>query len=141
MLSLSTIDKKRGTEMSTVLPTTISILAGIAIGAGAVQCLYARAKPPAYVITDADVTNLDAYINDYLPLVKKAFVAGGGKYLVRNGKVVAFDGEPPKRIAILAFENLDKAQAALTSAAFKDARAVGQEHATFRTFAVEGVTQ
>ena len=117
--------------MSTLFPTTISILAGIVIGAGAVQYLYALAAPPAYVVTDADVTNLDAYRKDYLPRVQKAFVAGGGKYLVRDGKVVTFDGEPPKRIAILVFESLDKAQAALTSAAFKDARAVGQEHATF----------
>jgi uncharacterized protein (DUF1330 family) len=127
--------------MSALYPTTISILAGIVIGAGAVQYLYALATPPAYVVTDADVTNLDAYRKDYLPRVQKAFVAGGGKYLVRNGKVVAFDGEPPKRIAILVFESLDKARAALTSAAFKDARAFGQEHATFRTFAIEGVTQ
>ena len=110
-------------------------------GAGAVQCLYAAAKPPAYVVSEADVTNLDAYTKDYLPLVRKAFVAGRGRYLVRNGKTVAFDGDRPKRSAILQFENLDKAQAVLTSAAFKDARAVGQEHATFRTFVIEGVTQ
>jgi uncharacterized protein (DUF1330 family) len=49
--------------------------------------------------------------------------------------------EPPKRVAILAFENLEKAQAALTSAAFKDARAIGEKYAKFRAFAVEGVSQ
>jgi uncharacterized protein (DUF1330 family) len=126
-------------KMRTLFPTAVSILAGIVVGAGAVQCLYARAKPPAYVVTEADVTNLDAYIKDYLPLVRKAFATGGGKYLVRNGRAVSVDGDRPKRIAILEFENLDRAQAALTSSAFKDARAVGQEHATFRTFAIEGV--
>jgi uncharacterized protein (DUF1330 family) len=126
-------------EMRTLLPTTVSILAGIAIGASAVQCLYAGAKPPAYVVTEADVTNLDAYTKNYLPLVRKAFVAGGGRYLVRNGKAIAFDGDRPKRIAILQFDNLDRAEAALTSGTFKDARAVGQQHATFRTFAIEGV--
>jgi len=127
--------------MKTLSPTTISILAGIAVGASAVQCLYAGVKPPAYVVTEADVTNLDAYTKDYLPLVRKAFVAGGGRYLVRNGKAIAFEGDRPKRIAILQFDNLDRAEAALTSGAFKDARAVGQQHATFRTFAIEGVLQ
>src|SRR5689334_20776907 len=98
----------------------ISVLAGIAIGAGAVQLLHAQAKPPAYVITDADVTNDDAYTKEYLPLVRKAFLDGGGKYLAANGKVVVFAGEPPKRTAILAFDSLDTAQAALTSAAYKN---------------------
>jgi|SRR6478672_4571673 uncharacterized protein (DUF1330 family) len=127
--------------MRTLFAVMISILAGTAIGASAVQYLYAQAKPPAYVITDADVTNVDAYIKEYLPLVQKAFLDGGAKYLARNGKVVAFDGEPPKRVAILVFENLDKAQAALTSAAFKDVRAIGEKYAKFRTFAIEGVPQ
>jgi len=127
--------------MRILFAVTISILAGIAIGASAVQYVYAQAKPPAYVITDADVTNVDAYLKEYLPRIQKAFLDGGAKYLVRNGKVVAFDGDPPKRVAILVFENLEKAQAALTSAAFKDARAIGQKYAKFRAFAVEGVPQ
>jgi uncharacterized protein (DUF1330 family) len=119
----------------------VSIIAGIAIGAGAVQCLHAQSKPPAYVITDADVTNVDAYIKEYVPLVKKAFLDGGGKYLVQNGKIVPFEGDPPRRVAILVFENLEKAQAALTSVAFKDARTIGQKYAKFHAFAVEGVPQ
>ena len=64
---------------------------------------------------------------------------GGAKYLASNGKVVVFAGEPPKRTAILAFENLDKAQAALTSTTFNNARAIGEKYAKFRTFAIEGV--
>ena len=117
----------------------VSLLVGVAIGAGVIQMLHAQAKPPAYVITDADVTNVDLYIKEYLPLVRKAFLDGGAKYLASNGKVVTFAGEPPRRTAILAFENLDKAQAALTSTAFQNARAVGDKYATFRTFAIEGV--
>ena len=115
-----------------------SLLVGVAIGAGVVQTLHAQAKPPAYVITDADVTNVDSYIKEYLPLVRKAFLDGGAKYLASNGKVVTFAGEPPKRLAILVFENLDKAQATLTSAAFQEARTVGDKYAKFRTFAIEG---
>ncbi len=127
--------------MKTHFTVALSLLAGIAIGASAVQCLYARAKPPAFVITEGDVTNVDAYNKEYLPLARKAFLDGGAKYLAANGKVIVFAGEPPKRTAILAFENLDKAQAALTSTAFKNARVIGEKYAKFRTFAIEGVQQ
>jgi uncharacterized protein (DUF1330 family) len=125
--------------MTKILSTAaLSMLAGVAIGSTAVLTLHAQAKPPAYVITEGDVTNVDAYIKEYVPLVRKAFLDGGAKYLATNGKVVTFAGEPPKRIAILVFDNLDKAQAALTSAAFKNARAIGEKYAQFRTFAAEG---
>jgi uncharacterized protein (DUF1330 family) len=43
------------------------------------------------------------------------------------------------RVAILAFENLDKAQAALTSMAFKEVRTIGQKYAKFHAFIVVGV--
>jgi uncharacterized protein (DUF1330 family) len=93
--------------MKTKYALAASLLAGAAIGAAAVQTLHAQAKPPAYVITDADVSNGEAYTKDYLPLVRKAFLEGGAKYLASNGKTVTFAGEPPKHVAILAFENLD----------------------------------
>jgi uncharacterized protein (DUF1330 family) len=51
-------------------------------------------------------------------------------------------GEPPKpRIAVMAFESMEKAQAAFNSAAFKEAKKVGDKHAKFRVYAVEGVPQ
>ena len=127
--------------MTKILSTAaLSMLAGVAIGGAAVQTIHAQAKPPAYVILEGDVTNVDAYIKEYVPLVRKALLDGGAQYLATNGKVVTFAGEPPKRIAILVFDNLDRAQAALTSAAFKNARAIGEKYAQFRPFAVEGDT-
>jgi uncharacterized protein (DUF1330 family) len=41
---------------------------------------------------------------------------------------------------VLQFESLDKAQAWWNSKATKDAFAVGEKYATFRDFAVEGVS-
>jgi uncharacterized protein (DUF1330 family) len=121
----------------TIFVVSISALGGIALRAGAVERLYAQAEPPAYVITDADVTNVDAYSKEYLPLVRKAFLDGGGKYVASNGKSLLSPASH-QSAAILAFENLDRAQAALTSAAFKNARSVGEKYAR-RTFAIEGV--
>ncbi len=124
--------------MKTKYALASSLLAGVAIGGAAVQTLHAQAKAPAYVITDADVMNDDAYTKDYLPLVRKAFLAGGAKYLASNGKIIAVTGEPPKRLAILVFESLEKAQTTLASTEFRHARVIGEKYAKFRTYAAEG---
>jgi len=44
--------------MKTRYTVALSILAGVAVGAAAVQALHAQAKPPAYVVAEIDVTNL-----------------------------------------------------------------------------------
>jgi uncharacterized protein (DUF1330 family) len=54
---------------------------------------------------------------------------------------VSFKGEPPKRIVLFVFENMDKAQAAFTSSAYNEAWAIGSKYAKFRIFAVEGASQ
>ena len=120
----------------------LSILAGVAIGAAAVQALHAQAKPPAYVVAEIDVTNPEPYEKEYVPIAAKAITDGGGKYLVRGGETAAMYGEPPKpRIAVMAFESMEKAQAAFNSSAYKEAKKVGDKYANFRIYAVEGVSQ
>ncbi|MDI1284079.1 MAG: DUF1330 domain-containing protein [Reyranella sp.] len=66
---------------------------------------------------------------------------GGGKYIVGGGRSVAFYGEPPKRIAIMVFESLEKAEATFNSEAYRAAKAAGDKVATFRIYAVEGIPQ
>jgi uncharacterized protein (DUF1330 family) len=48
----------------------------------------------------------------------------GGKYLVRAGRIVTFEGDPPKWISIIAFENMEKAPAVPGSAVLRDLRNV-----------------
>jgi uncharacterized protein (DUF1330 family) len=120
----------------------LSTLAGIAIGATAVQKLNAQPKPKGYAVVEIDVTSEDAYMKEYAPTAGKALTDAGGKYLARGGKVVGIDGDPPKkRVVILEFENLDKAQAAFASAPYRDNRKVGDKYAKFRVFALEGLAQ
>ena len=59
----------------------------------------------------------------------------------RQFKTVSFKGEPPKRIVLIAFESLEKAQAAFNSPAFVEAATIGEKYAKFRIFAVEGDVQ
>lgn len=119
----------------------LAALAGIGIGAATVQGLHAQAKPPAYVVVEIDVTNLDAFLKEYAPIAGNAITAGGGKYLARGGKNVSIDGEPPKpRTVVIAFESLEKAQATFASASYREGRKIGDKYAKFRIWAVEGVT-
>ena len=121
---------------------TLSAAAGIVIGAAAVQTLHAQAKPPGFIVAEIDVSNVEAYNKEFLPLASKALGAGGVKFLARGGKTMAIDGEPPKqRLVIGQYESLEKAYATYTSPEYKEARKIGDKYAKFRIYAIEGVAQ
>jgi len=116
------------------------MLAGSVLGAAAVQGLHAQAKPPAYVISEIDVTDKEAYAKEYVPLAVTALRDSGQKQLAAGGQTAAISGEPPKsRIVLSVFENIDKAKAAYTSPAYLEARKIGDKYAKLRIFVVEGV--
>jgi uncharacterized protein (DUF1330 family) len=117
------------------------LVIGTGLGALAVQGLHAQARPPAWVIGEIEVANQDGFLKEYVPPAEKAVLAGGGKYLARGTTTVSIKGEPPKRIILMTFENLDKALATFSSPAFVEAANIGEKHAKFRIYAVEGVPQ
>jgi uncharacterized protein (DUF1330 family) len=120
----------------------LSLVAGVALGAGAIQALHAQAKPVAFTISEIDVTNDDGFQKEFAPKAQKALADNGAKAVARGGKTVALYGAPPKgRIVINHFDSLDQAVAAFNSQAYKDAKAVGDKYASFRVFAVEGLAQ
>src|SRR5262245_54823840 len=128
--------------MRTCFTIALSMLAGITVGAVAVQGLHAQSKPPAYVIGEIEVMDQDGYAKEYQPRAVRALVEeGGGKFLSRGNKSLSIRGEPPKRIVLFVFENLDRAQAAFASAGYAEAYAHGQNYAKFRIYAVEGLPQ
>jgi uncharacterized protein (DUF1330 family) len=126
--------------MKTQSAVALALLTGVGVGAAAVQGLHAQAKPPAYVIAEIDVANQEGYAKEYLPAGSKAVLDGGAKYLARATRTAAFKGEPPKRIVLLTFENFEKAQATFASPAFMEAATIGEKYATFRIYAVEGIS-
>jgi uncharacterized protein (DUF1330 family) len=120
----------------------LGILASFGLGAGVVEGLHAQASPPAYVISEIDVTNADAYAKEYVPLASKALADSGQKRLVSGGKTISLSGAPPaSRIVVSMFENLEKAKAAYSSPAYLEARKIGDQYAKLRIFAVEGIAQ
>jgi len=128
--------------VKTVYVMALSAAAGIAIGAAAVQTLHAQTKSPGFLVAEIDVSNVEAYNKEFLPLASKALAAGGAKFLVRGGKHVANDGAaPPQRVVVSQFESLEKAVATYQSAEYREARKIGDKYAKFRIWAAEGVEQ
>jgi len=118
------------------------MLAGVALGALGVQGLHAQAKPPLYVVSEIDVSNLDAYLKEYVPVAQAALKAGGGRILAAGQNITPIEGTPPKsRVAISQWESIEQLNAYRKSAAFADARKIGDKYAKFRSFAIEGVPQ
>jgi uncharacterized protein (DUF1330 family) len=119
----------------------LAMVVGAAIGATAVQTLHAQAKPPAYNVVEITIKDQDGYNQEYLPLITKALTDGGGKFIVRGGKTISYEGAAPApRVVVVQFENLDKLQALYNSASYKDAIAVGDKYSTQRIFGVEGAS-
>src|SRR5262245_5618207 len=122
--------------------TVLALVAGVALGAAAVQGLHAQSKPPVYAVAEITVTNLDAYLKEYSPLAQAGIKNSGGKLLAAGQTVTSIEGSPPaNRVAIQQWESLEKLQAWRNSAEFKKAREVGDKYAKFRTFVVEGLPQ
>jgi uncharacterized protein (DUF1330 family) len=127
-----------------VMKTTgilLSMLAGVAIGAIAVEGLHAQAKPPVYMIAENDLTNPEGYAKEYVPLAQASIKAHGGRH-VAAGKPTPLEGPPPKeRVVILVWNSLEQLQAWRNSPDYREARKTGEKYAKFRQFAVDGVAQ
>ena len=126
----------------------LAVLAGTVLGAAAVTGLNAQAKAPVYLVTEITVTNPQAYGKEYAPKAQASIKAAGGRQIAIGGaggagagKVTAVEGEPPKRVAIQTWDSLEKLKAWRSSAAYMEARKIGDKYATFRSYAVDGLAQ
>ena len=100
----------------------IALLAGVAIGAIALQGLHAQgAKLKAYSVGEIEILDPAAQAA-YLPAARKAIEAAHGRALrTAAGRVVQIDGgSPPKSAAIVEWDSLDDAVAFYKSKAWTD---------------------
>ena len=127
--------------MKTRYTVALSMLAGAAVGAFAIQGLYAQAKPPVYFVVENEISDVQGYLKEYAARARDMIKANGGRYLAA-GDATTFVGEPPKsRVAIFVFDDLQQIQTWLNSPEYKDIRKVGEKYAKFRNYAVPGVLQ
>jgi uncharacterized protein (DUF1330 family) len=134
--------------MNTKFKITLAMLAGVAVGAAAVQGLHAQAKPPVYFVAEIDVTNPDAYGKEYAPKAQTLIKSHGGKFLAIGGtaganakQITGFDGEAPKRAVVQVWDSMEKLQAWRNDPEYKKLREIGEKYAKFRSFAIEGMPQ
>jgi uncharacterized protein (DUF1330 family) len=119
----------------------LSIFAGFAIGAAAVQTLHAQAKPPVYMVAINEIKDADGYRTKYLPTAQRTIKDHGGIY-VAAGQGTQIDGTFPKgRVVILRWESLDALNKWRHSPEYEEIRRVGENFANYNIVAVEGAAQ
>jgi uncharacterized protein (DUF1330 family) len=127
--------------MKNICTVALSMFAGAAIGALAVQDLHAQAKPPVYFIVENEISDVQGYLKEYAVHARDMIKANGGRYLAA-GDATTYVGEPPKsRVAIFVFDDLQQIQTWLNTPDYKALRAVGEKYAKFRNYAVPGIPQ
>jgi uncharacterized protein (DUF1330 family) len=106
--------------MNTTYKIAMSVLVGAALGAAAVQGLHAQVKPKAYIVTEFEPIDAEA-AKAFTPLIQASQKAAGGRNLdTAGGKVVAFVGDPPKRVGIVEWDSLEQAVAWRNGQGWKD---------------------
>jgi len=128
--------------MNRIIFTGLGMLAGIAIGAGAVSGLNAQGKGPgAYAVVDIGEIMDPATFKTLIPKAMAANEAFGGHFVVRTENIVPLDGAAPKRFVIIGFDTMDKAKAWDKSALQDEVNAIRKKSTKSRTFLVDGALQ
>jgi uncharacterized protein (DUF1330 family) len=128
--------------MKAKFAVALASVGSFALGAVAIEGLHAQAKPAGYVVAEVTVNNPEKYKSEFVPLATKAIQDAGGTYIIQGGRAISFAGQPPApRVVVFQFESVDKAQSWWNSQGRKDADAIGEKYATFRVYAVEGMSR
>ena len=94
---------------------------------------------PAYVVIEIEVHDPATY-EQYKLLAPPAIAAYGGRYLARGGRTATLEGDwSPKRLVILEFDSVDRAQAWWASPEYAEAKALRQSCSSAKMVVVEGL--
>lgn len=124
--------------MSFSVKLAITLCGGIVLGGAAIQALHAQARPVAYTIAEFEVTNAEKF-KAYGDATATQVPAAGGKFVARGGKTFVVAGDAPKRVVIIEWPSLEKAQAYFESAEYKQLVTNRDDGSKFRSFVVEGL--
>jgi len=94
------------------------------------------AKPPAFYISEFEVTDPEG-IRPYGEAVESTFAPFGGRFIARGGSVRSLEGDPTKRIVMIAFPSVEQAQAWYDSPAYRAIWPVRHRSAKSKVFIVD----
>jgi uncharacterized protein (DUF1330 family) len=119
----------------------LAMVVGIGLGAVAVQGLHAQAKPPAFLIFDAEVKDKAAY-QPFLQTAVKEVQAQGGKFIVLGATPDVLSGSPsPNLVSISQWASKEDAVRWFNSDAMKPVREAQAKYTVTRLSIVEGKPQ
>jgi uncharacterized protein (DUF1330 family) len=95
------------------------------------------ANQPAYYVSEFELTDPEG-IRPYSAAVESTFVPFGGRYVVRGGKVASLEGEPTRRLIMIAFPSMEQAQAWYDSPRYRELMPIRHRSAKSRVFIMEG---
>ena len=129
--------------IETYYAAALAAIFGAAVGAAAMAGRKAPGTPKAYVVTEVDVTgDMATFQRDYAAHAQATIEPFGGRYLVRGGRSIGIEGEPPKpRIIISVFDSFEEAQAWRSSPDYVKIAAVREREAKSRQYIVEGLPE
>jgi uncharacterized protein (DUF1330 family) len=117
----------------------LSVLAGIALGAAAIQTLHAQAKPPVYMIAINEVSNQEGYTKEYVPPAQKSVKDHGGVYVAAGPGTQVTGNLPNGPVVILRWESMEALESWRNSPEFQAALKIGENYARYNIIAVDGV--
>ena len=93
----------------------------------------------AYVITDVEITDASLY-GQFLERVTATVESHGGRFVVRGGGIEVIEGDwTPRRIAILEFDNTERANAWLGSPEYTTLDEMRTKSSNINMVVVEGL--
>jgi len=128
--------------MTTHIKTSLVLITGVVLGGVGFGALHAQTKAqPAYWVTEVlEMQDQPAFMKA-IQAVPPTLQNFGGRYIVLGGKLTPDVGPVPKRIAIIAFDSMDKAQGWLNDPTARGLRDEVNKHAKTRAYTVEGTDQ
>jgi uncharacterized protein (DUF1330 family) len=127
--------------MITRKQSALVLASGFFIACISLGALRAQTKAPAaaYWVTETLEVSDQAALLNAIKAVPPTIQPFGGHYIVLGGKIAPGEGSPPRRITIIAFDSMEKAQQWFDSPAAVAARTEAQKFAKIRSYIVEGV--
>jgi uncharacterized protein (DUF1330 family) len=96
----------------------LTLIAGISIGAAAVQELHAQAKLKAYTVGEIEVLD-NAALVPYLATVGPLIRVGRGRTLnTSGGRIIPVIGDAPKQLTIIEWDSVEQAQSFINSPSY-----------------------
>jgi uncharacterized protein (DUF1330 family) len=94
---------------------------------------------PAYIIVEIEITDPVGY-EQYKKQAAATVEQYGGKYIVRGGACHTLEGNwKPKRVVVLQFDNMERANAWLNSPEYVEPRKLRHRTAKTQMILVEGM--